>query len=58
MFARSHWLRQEVHHGELELWLINMHLEGTETHTHKPTHASEGQNEAVDKLTNSETDNS
>ena len=36
MSARSHRLRQEVHHGGLELWLIGMRLEGTETHADTP----------------------
>lgn len=36
MSARSHRLRQQVHHGRLELWLI-MRLEGTETHTYRHT---------------------
>lgn len=35
MSACSHRLRQKVHHGELELWLIGMRLEGTEIQTHK-----------------------
>lgn len=37
MSARSHRLRQKVHHGGLELWLIGMRLEGTETHNHSQT---------------------
>lgn len=34
MSACSHRLRLKVRHGGLELWLIDMRLEGTEGDTH------------------------
>lgn len=44
--------------GGLELWLIDMRLEGTETHTHtqidRHTHTSDGQYEGVDTLNHSD----
>lgn len=51
MSVRIHRMRQKAHHGVLELWLIGMRLEGTETQTHTQTHTSEGQYEGVDTIT-------
>lgn len=53
MAACSLRLRQEVHHGGLELWLISMRLGGIETHTHTPF---EGQYERTDTLNHSQSE--